>query len=60
MSEQKELKYMDEVVVKGKAILEVYECKCGYNFGVDAVHIERAGAVDFACPNCEIGHHIMW
>ena len=61
----KDLEYLSDTIIKdttkeGMAHLHIYKCQCGYNFGVDAVHMERAGPVDFTCPNCRTDHHIKW
>ena len=41
-----------------RAELEVYECECGYHFGVDSSFLEQVGDVDVTCPSCKLEHFI--
>ena len=45
--------YVGEATVADKATVEVYECSCGYHFGVDSTFLEQVRGVGFTCPSCE-------
>jgi hypothetical protein len=41
-----------------KVELELYECQCGFHFGVDATYLDQVGDIELKCPSCEEVHKI--
>lgn len=45
--------YIGDAAIADRASLEVYQCECGYHFGVDSTFLEQVGTIETKCPSCK-------
>lgn len=50
--------YIGDTTVNDKAELEVYECDCGYHYGIDSSYLQQVGSMNHMCPSCGIWQFI--
>ena len=48
-----DISYVGNAVVRDRAEIVVYECTCGYHFGVDETYLDQVGSVEHHCPSCK-------
>ena len=51
------VKYIDTYIGE-EALLEVYECECGFYIGLDVTFLDQVGDIDWRCPACERVHKV--
>ena len=44
--------------VQDKIQMEVYECDCGYHFGIDSTYLDQVGSINHVCLACGFTQYI--
>lgn len=47
------MKFIGHQCVADTAEIDVYECECGYHFGVDVTYLDQVGPATVHCPSCK-------